>query len=143
MRRRTFLGSVAAVAGSLSLAGCLGSGGLSRDDYDIGMASNAFLPAEYTVSVGDTIVWGNPNSRAHSVTAYENAIPKEAAYFASGGFDGEQAARDSWRTERGRAGGKIFTGETYEHTFETPGEYRYFCIPHEVGGMKGTIVVEE
>jgi len=142
MRRRAFLGS-AAVAASAALAGCLGSGSLSRGDYDIGMSSNAFQPAEYTVTVGETVVWGNPNSRAHSVTAYENAIPKEAEYFASGEFDTEQAARDSWRTERGRAGGKIFTGETYEHTFEVPGEYRYFCIPHEVGGMKGTIYVEE
>ncbi|MGM0590770.1 MAG: plastocyanin/azurin family copper-binding protein, partial [Halobacteriota archaeon] len=25
---------------------------------------------------------------------------------------------------------------------EVPGEYQYFCIPHEQGGMLGTIVVE-
>lgn len=130
-------------ATSGALGGCLGSGGLSEGDYDIGMSSNAFNPPEHTVSVGDTVVWGNSNSRAHSVTAYENAIPAEAEYFASGGFDDEKAARDSWRSERGRAGGKIFTGETYEHSFGVPGEYRYFCIPHEVGGMKGVIYVEE
>jgi len=141
MRRRVFLGSAAAVG--TALAGCLGSGGLSSQDYDIGMSSNAFKPVEYTATVGETVVWGNPNSRAHSVTAYENDIPAEAEYFASGGFDSEQAARKSWREERGRAGGKIFTGESYEHTFELPGEYRYFCIPHEYGGMKGTVYVEE
>jgi len=35
------------------------------------------------------------------------------------------------------------TGFTYEHTFETLGEYEYFCQPHQTSGMVGTIVVNE
>ncbi|QIB73455.1 halocyanin [Halogeometricum borinquense] len=34
-------------------------------------------------------------------------------------------------------------GFTYTHTFETLGEYSYFCQPHKSAGMVGTIVVTE
>ena len=33
------------------------------------------------------------------------------------------------------------TGFTYEHTFETPGVYLYYCEPHLSLGMKGAVVV--
>lgn len=142
MDRRTFLATTVGLT-SATLAGCLTRGdALSSDEYDIGMSSNAFKPKQKTVSVGDTVIWGNTSSRAHSVTAYENAIPDTASYFASGGFESEQAARESWRKQKGRDGGKISTGQTYTHTFETPGTFSYFCIPHEQM-MTGVIVVEE
>ena len=35
------------------------------------------------------------------------------------------------------------TGFTYEHTFETLGEYEYYCQPHESAGMIGAIEVVE
>jgi peptide/nickel transport system substrate-binding protein len=36
----------------------------------------------------------------------------------------------------------LAAGETFEHTFETAGEYRYVCVPHAGVGMQGTVVVE-
>jgi plastocyanin len=39
--------------------------------------------------------------------------------------------------------GDLDRGETFTYTFETPGTYRYFCIPHEGAKMFGTVVVEE
>lgn len=57
----------------------------------------------------------------HSVTAYGDEIPDDAAYFASGGFDSEDAARDAYPDE-----GNIPGGESYSHTFETAGTYEYF-----------------
>lgn len=141
MNRRSFLATTAGVT-AITLAGCLGrGGGLSRETYDIGMSSNAFQPVEYEATVGKPVVWGNTSSRAHSVTAYESGIPAETAYFASGGFDSERAAREAWVRQKGRDGGKIVGGETYEHTFEAPGTYNYFCIPHEQV-MVGRVVVE-
>ncbi|MCT9096386.1 plastocyanin/azurin family copper-binding protein [Haloarchaeobius sp. HME9146] len=143
MKRRTFL---AAVSGSTlaGLTGCLAVGSTSRlncaDGCDIGMAASAFRPAEYTVSVGDTVVWKNTSSKAHTVTAYENAIPEEADFFASGDYDSEQAARDGWFGQRG---GAIPSGESFSHTFEVPGTYNYVCIPHERGGMTGQVIVEK
>lgn len=138
MNRRTFL-ATAGTAAVVGLAGCGTTGAsLSEDSYDVGMAHNAFRPPEYEVSVGETVVWGNVGSRGHSVTAYEDEIPDEAAYFASGGFASEDAALDGWPNQ-----GNVRPGETYSHTFEVAGEYGYYCIPHEAAGMKGTILVTE
>ena len=137
MHRRAFLTSTAGLS-AVALAGCLGT---SREQasYDIGMSSNAFLPQEdFEPRVGKPVVWRNTGSRMHTVTAYESGIPERAAYFASGGFRNEQAARDGWV---GGTNGGIAGGETYEHTFEVPGTYNYFCIPHERGGMVGTFTV--
>ena len=70
---------------------------------------------------------------------FEDPLPDSVdlpEYFASGDFDSESAARDAYPD------GSIAGDETYEHTFDTAGEYQYFCIPHEQAGMKGTITVE-
>lgn len=142
MNRRTFLATTGVTA--TALAGCLSlRSKLASGQYDVGMSTNAFRPPEYEITVGDTVIWGNTSSRAHSVTAYQSGIPDAADYFASGGFDSEQEARDAWVKQKGRAGGKIFGGETYEHTFDVPGTYHYFCIPHEYVGMVGKIIVTE
>ncbi len=137
MERRRFL---AAVGGACTLsAGCLGLGPARGADYDVGMTAQAFRPAEITVAAGDTVVWRNTSTRAHSVTAYEESIPEPAAYFATGGFDTEAAAREAWDDNAG----VITNAESYEHRFETAGVYPYFCIPHEEAAMLGTVVVEE
>jgi len=99
-----------------------------------------FVPETYHTTVGETVVWKNTSDAEHTVTAYEGAIPDEAEYFASGGYDDETTAREEWHEARG---GRILTGETYEHTFELPGTYPYVCIPHERGAMVGEVVVEE
>lgn len=136
MHRRAFLAATTAVA--VPLAGCGAAGGLSEDDYDVGMSRNAFLPRTFKVAVGKTVIWGNDSSRPHTVTAYGKQIPGRADYFASGKFDAEEAARTGWPDE-----GAIDPGETYEHTFEVQGTYGYFCIPHEPAGMVGEIIVGE
>jgi plastocyanin len=137
MRRRrvlTALGTAFATAG----AGCAAVG-KSGVDGDIGMTAVAFKPTKFTVERGDEVVWYNNSARAHSITAYDDGIPEDAAYFATGGYDSERAALEAWDG----MSGSITTGETFSHTFEVPGIYNYFCIPHERAGMVGTIVVEE
>ncbi|WP_254838104.1 cupredoxin domain-containing protein [Natronomonas marina] len=138
MDRRAYL----ATAGAALLppvAGCL-AGGLSESEYDVGMTANAFVPDRLEIGVGDTVVWGNNGSRSHTVTAYDGGLPDGADFFASGGFENTESARDAWNSG---GGGDIVPGETYEHTFETPGEHNYFCIPHERDGMVGVVVVTE
>jgi len=103
------------------------------------MNRTEFLPAEYEVSVGDTVIWKNTSEADHTVTAYETLIPDDAEYFASGGYESQAAAYDAWDDRGGRLG----TRETFEHTFEIPGTYEYFCIPHEGAEMTGEIVVSE
>ncbi|MFH5800794.1 plastocyanin/azurin family copper-binding protein [Haladaptatus sp. CMAA 1911] len=139
MRRRAYLAG-ATVSLATSLTGCanliLGS---SRLNGDISMGSQSFNPQKFETKIGETVVWANTDMRRHSVTAYENAIPKNAEYFASGGFESEQAARDAWRKGHGTVDPKT----TFKRTFEIPGTYSYFCVPHEMEGMTGRIIVKE
>ncbi|MWG33370.1 cupredoxin domain-containing protein [Halomarina oriensis] len=144
MKRRTFLTTVAGVT-TTALAGCIGSSlPQPASDYDVGMSHHSYLPEAVEVRVGETVVWGNSGSRGHTVTAYGGEIPEGAAYFASGGFEDEDAARDAWNANPSQPeGGLIAPGETFEHTFEMPGTYGYVCIPHEPQGMVGTVTVVE
>lgn len=98
---------------------------------------NQFDPGTVTVRVGETLRFVNDSSQAHTVTAYEESLPEGIDFFASGGFDDEESARD------GVARGLITPGESFEISFSAPGEVRYFCIPHEAVGMTGVIVVEQ
>ncbi|MEF8818623.1 MAG: plastocyanin/azurin family copper-binding protein [Haloferacaceae archaeon] len=135
MRRRQVL----AALGTAALGGCAAAGSSGGDDYDVGMTAVAFDPSAVTVSAGETVVWRNTSTRAHSVTAYEDAIPDGADYFASGGFESETAARDGWANG---LTGNVTSGDEFTHRFELPGTYEYFCIPHERSGMVGRVVVE-
>jgi plastocyanin len=85
---------------------------------------------------GTTVRFVNESSEAHTVTAYEDGIPSDAQYFASGDFESEGEARENL------ADGIIGQEGTYEVTFGVAGTYEFFCIPHEDQGMTGTIVVE-
>lgn len=137
MKRRAYLATAAGA--SVTLAGCsLGRAG--ADDYDVGMSATAFRPVEVAATVGEPVVWKNTSSRGHTVTAYDDGIPKGGAYFATGGYESEATAREAWRTG---GDGTIDGGQTYEHTFEMSGTFSYFCLPHESGGMVGKVVVDE
>jgi plastocyanin len=117
----------------------IGLGACSEDDGAmVRMESGQrFEPELLTVSVNETVTFVNESPDAHTVTAYEDGSPEGAAYFASGGFESEGAARDDL------AEGLLSSGESFEVRFESPGTYRYFCIPHESSGMTGRLVVEE
>lgn len=97
-----------------------------------------FKPKKIQVSQGTTVTWKNTGTIGHTVTAYGDKIPDGATYFASGGFDSEQAARKGYKNGQK---GVIGKGEMYKHTFETTGQYKYFCIPHEMNGMIGYVKV--
>ena len=138
LRTRRRILATLGTAGVGGLAGCLST--FDRPEYDIGMRATAFAPEEITVDAGTTVVWRNTSARGHTVTAYESSLPEGAAFFASGGYNSTDEAREAWHND---SGGRIETSETFSHTFEIPGEYNYVCIPHETSSMVGTVVVEE
>lgn len=160
MNRRTLLKSMgyAGVAVGASLAGCTdstsetddsgsdetatpdnsGSGEEWVETDTVDMTDDlGFDPVRISVSPGTTVTWKTVGAVGHTVTAYEDKIPDGAEYFASGGFDTQDAASDGYPDE-----GNITEGGTYEHTFETEGTYEYYCIPHEMNGMIGYVKVE-
>lgn len=157
--RRQFIRGTAVATAGVALAGCSssddsssdgsgdGDGGGSDDGGDGGATQTttvdmndelAYVPKTIEVSAGSEVVWENVGTIGHTVTAYEDKIPDDAAFFASGDFDSEQAAKDGYGEGQG---GNVAEGETYSHTFETTGTYEYYCIPHEMNGMVGTVEV--
>lgn len=89
-----------------------------------------FDPYGLLIRPGQSVRWTNlDKANSHTATAYapENddhprRIPEGAAPFDSG---------------------YLLPGESFELSFDLPGVYDYYCIPHELSGMVGRIVVAE
>ncbi|WP_283401560.1 DUF5059 domain-containing protein [Halorubrum sp. DM2] len=107
-------------------------------DHVVEMNAVAFEPEQLTVSQGDTVAWAHNAGEPHNVVGYADEIPEAADYWASGGFESEEAARTGW--ENGE--GAVQSGQSYVRTFETAGTHEYFCVPHEAAGMVGSVTVE-
>lgn len=135
-------GVLLTATGTTTLAGAAGTApAQEQTTHTVDMTDELiFDPDSLTIAPGDTVVWENVGTIGHSVTAYEDGIPEDATYYASGGFETEQAAREAYTAGEPESG-DILGGESYEHTFETEGTFEYFCIPHESVGMLGTIEV--
>ncbi|WP_435346470.1 plastocyanin/azurin family copper-binding protein [Haloarchaeobius sp. HRN-SO-5] len=131
--RRGFLRTA---VGAGAAAGATAGSASGQQQTTVDMTDSlVFDPDEVTVAPGETVRWVNVGNIGHSVTAYEDQIPEEAEFFASGGFNSESAARNGYPE------GDIPGGEAYSYTFDVEGTYDYFCIPHEGVGMVGTVEV--
>jgi len=81
--------------------------------------NECFVPYEVTVDVGGEVTWSNDDTAAHTVTA------GSAADGPSGEFDSSL----------------FMAGTTFSHTFESAGEFPYFCMVHP--WMVGIVTVGE
>jgi plastocyanin len=90
--------------------------------------ANQFQPASLTIPKGSTVTWKNTSQMEHTVTA----DPAKAAKKGDAALPDGVAPFDS---------GMIGAGQSYSHTFDVPGTYKYFCLPHEMLGMVGTVTV--
>jgi len=144
--RRAFIRRTGAVA-TVALAGCSGSGDdgeastappTSTTEADqsntVGMVTyrNEFYfdPIGLYVEPGETVTW-ELDSGEHSTTAYVEGTGTASVTRVPDGASG-------WNS-----GTLTEVGATFEHTFETPGTYDYFCIPHKTLEMVGRVVVGE
>ncbi|NNL59114.1 MAG: hypothetical protein HKP31_06610, partial [Nitrosopumilus sp.] len=84
-----------------------------------------YMQSSLTVHVGDTVTWMNSDTLPHTVTAgWPDSDSIGVDYLGGNGFDSEFMS----------------AGATFEHTFEVPGEYDYYCQLHP--WMIGSITVE-
>jgi len=90
----------------------------AQETPTVSMSSDYFDPVGLLVEPG-TAVRFEVESGSHSVTAYEDRIPSGATAFDSG----------------------TISAGSFEYTFEEPGTYDYYCLPHQSMGMTGRIVV--
>ena len=83
----------------------------------VSMEDNYFDAPNVTVEPGTTVTWVQNGQNPHTTTSYDGLW-------------------DSGIIEGG-------SGGTFSFTFEEPGTYGYYCIPHEAQGMTGTITVTD
>ncbi|MFQ5704391.1 MAG: plastocyanin/azurin family copper-binding protein [Gemmatimonadales bacterium] len=87
-----------------------------------------FTPDTVRIALGGSVEWRNTSDLVHTVTADpKKAIEPEHVQLPSG-----VAAFDS---------GNLGPGARFTRAFDVLGTYRYFCVPHEVAGMVGTVIV--
>jgi len=84
-------------------------------EVTVRMEDNFFKPANITVEPGTTVTWVQSGNNPHTTTSYDGLW-------------------DSGMIQGG-------SGGTFSFTFEEPGTYDYFCIPHESLGMIGSVTV--
>jgi plastocyanin len=84
-------------------------------------SDDAYDPNPVEAKVGDTVTWTNDDSQPHTVTSGSNSQP-------DGKFDSSPNLNPL-----------LAPGQTFEHTFEEPGEYPYYCAVHPT--MVGTVSV--
>lgn len=92
-----------------------------------------FDPAELTISTGESVTW-EFESPSHNVAAWPDMHDKISVPDDASGFGSMDEGGDKNET--------VSEGETFEHTFDTAGEYTYVCVPHAASDMVGTIIVE-
>ncbi len=90
------------------------------------LTDTAYYPNPVEVNVDQTVVWTNEDFSFHTVTSGDVSDTNSVRLFDSG---------------LAGPGALSSTGKTYEYTFESPGEYPYYCILHP--GMVGKVIVTE
>ncbi|KAF9137859.1 hypothetical protein BG015_002589 [Linnemannia schmuckeri] len=82
-----------------------------------------FEPPTVDINVGDTVRWTNKGTVPHTVDEGANCLAT--------------ASGQSFTS------GPVMPNGIFTHTFDTAGEFPYFCLPHCAGGsMKGIVSVK-
>lgn len=87
-----------------------------------------YAPDTVRIDAGQMVLWINGSTLDHTVTDE----PRLARHPADARLPAGAAPFDS---------GDLAPGAVFEHTFRVPGVYHYFCKPHELDGMLGTVIV--
>jgi plastocyanin len=91
-----------------------------------------FDPDHVTIRVGETITWVNAGTVPHTATGDPAQNPVATSHPEYVQLPDGAAP---WSSDL------LQPGQSYSHTFTTPGEYHYICIPHVLSGMRATITV--
>lgn len=89
----------------------LGAGSALADDMKVVISNFTFTPEILTVAPGTTVTWVNEDDIPHNVVA----------------------------TDKGFRSKALDTDQSFSFTFETPGDFAYFCGLHP--HMTGKVVV--
>lgn len=88
-----------------------------------------FHPHSVTIAPGETVEWRNVSDVRHTVTLDPDEAFREDLVHVPEGAETIHS-------------GFIEPGGTFRYTFEQPGRYGYFCVPHQASNMAGEVIVE-
>jgi len=89
---------------------------LAGETVTVDIQKYKFIPEEITIKVGTTVRWVNSEKRQYHSVWFREAGDEDSGYF--------------------------WPEETFERTFDKPGDYPYVCEPHEKDhDMKGVVHV--
>ncbi len=111
--KRPGVGTLATLALSAALATPALLYAAPGNTVQVNIAKFAYGPKDITVTPGTTVVWTNQDETPHTVTSDNKT-------FASKGMD---------------------TGDTFQHTFATEGDFNYICTVHPF--MTGVVHVRK
>lgn len=119
---------------TLAFAGLIPRAAGADDVVEITMAGTKrgehvwFSPIGLAVAPGTTIRFANDDrGNSHTSTAYHPDNHGKTLRIPSGA--------EPWDS------GYLLPGKSFEITLTAPGVYDYYCVPHEVAGMVGRILV--
>jgi len=114
-------GAAAAIA-TLGLA-------LSAHAADVKLGSDngslVFEPSAVTIKAGDSVTFKNNAGFPHNIIFDEDAVPE--------GVKADAISHEDYLNA---------PGESYTVKLTTPGEYTFYCEPHQGAGMQGKITVQ-
>ncbi|WP_435062775.1 cupredoxin domain-containing protein [Halobaculum sp. EA56] len=88
----------------------------------VGVYSNYYQPVRLSVPVGTTVTWTNQASGAYATHTVTSARFHETAA--------------SWSLDA-----RLGSGDSTDHTFDSPGVYEYYCTIHGESTMCGAVLV--
>jgi plastocyanin len=133
MRRRDFIWGSGGLTAALTIAP-----GFALGDSIVEIAMQGrpdgskvwFDPVGVLIRPGQTVRWTNDDKgNSHTATAYAAENYDQPRRIPAGAvpFDSDY----------------LLPGDTFEVTLDVPGVYDYYCIPHEMSGMVGRIIVAQ
>jgi plastocyanin len=102
---------------------------VESDVVTVDIVGISFSPQILTMKTGQTVRWVNTTKLVHTVTSDATLARDPANAFVPEGAT-------AWHS------GNLAAGESFSIQLTVPGEYKYFCKPHELMGHVGTIIVE-
>ena len=104
--------AMAACGGNDDAGQSTGAGEAPNSGSEVVIEGFSFNPMDIEVAPGTTVTWTNQDSAPHTVKDNGDLFPESD---------------------------ELAKGDTFEFTYETPGEYPYICGIHQY--MKGTVTV--
>lgn len=101
----------------MMLVACASAAWAQGEEVTVKMEDNFFSPANITVEPGTTVTWVQEGNNPHTTTSYDGLW-------------------DSGMIQPG-------SGGSFSFTFDEPGTFDYYCIPHESMGMIGSVTVSD